>query len=562
MHLSLVLLAGYSSAQTTTVSVPPGEVYLVPFDSQMQGTTIYSGRQAITSNTLHTVTGDMLTPYYSTDHSYPGVVTWASKPFLVDNTGLNAYTTTEYAGIVSDPATVLDFTFENGVHKYLSTHKLGIDIVTRSYSNLDQPAYTTYYISPLTGITNDYHVNYFDKHSNNADGEEQIANQNVVEYATGVILADRDVGLDPWKLTWHNGDNELTKAKITFALEDWTDPNYKTRLNTDYSNSYVSVKPTIQFDALDNFISLDYHVINENNLFHIYSSTTDMAVIDVDIVNSYNLAGEVPTYTTPLDFQQSQSVSLTGATVDPQATVDTDKNDQTATFASQITYNAYFKYLTDSYPLQFQDKDIVTPQSISDNAPSLASIDLNSFSTLPNSITASYVVSFRPYTEFHEAVFTYQAYGVEWSGNWAGHEGVHEDVVVDINQQFQFPYRVKLINVYHIARIVFTVVIYSENIVEYVPVEGSPVRVENIVDYGISQVGVLNPNRDSFTTSFSYTSYNPITSSLDALADWWNDVANFWGEIDVGIVITIIVLVVMAIIGIAVISVASRFRRR
>ena len=110
------------------------------------------------------------------------------------------------------------------------------------------------------------------------------------------------------------------------------------------------------------------------------------------------------------------------------------------------------------------------------------------------------------------------------------------DWITDTTSQIMYPYKLSIQNVYAISRIVFRVVVLSENN-PVVKVNGKPVDPDSITDFELTEYG-LEPDMDDFRESPDFPA----------------------GMLDVNTIVTIVVVVVIVAVGILLLFLYFKFR--
>lgn len=488
-------------AETSTIQINPAQLFLSPFDSQLTGIDI---RDYQSGALLQTITNTSM--YHDPASKYPDVDAWVSKPFMVDPSGMMALTPEQYKIQFMSPEYQLDFAYENGTHDFLRVVNIAVDVVVRSYSNAGIPVYNTYYESPLTGTSWLYYTNVFCKYK-----DKEIATGIITEYPDGVILASLDTSWAPWQVAWELGSTSATKAKIDFSLENYRDPNYENRLRTNYGNTKVKVIPKFKFNALENFIRYDYNRVIDNKVFNIHTETTKMGILDAMPVEFFNKFGKVSNYAAPQQLQVNMATDNKEET--EKKTDNTRISDLDRQYSSVNERYASFKYISESIEQDITG-EIRPPNKIEKDIYYPSSVNINEFDALPSNVNVSYEVVMQPFTTVKKATYRVEYSGYAFNSNWWAAYEKWWDGQYDVT----FPYNLKSENVYDMYRIKFVVAILSKNSIDYIPASGSPINVENIYDYGISNIGVLNPriaDIEGSTLSINRPWYFELQK-------WWN----------------------------------------
>lgn len=462
-----------------------------------------------TKKVLGTVTGGD-PPYHDPNHVYPDVDCWSTKPFFVDAAGNVVYSPEEYAKILVAPGSHLDVEFSDGSQKVLTMGHVAVDIATKTIANVGNPAYKTYYMSPLKDITWLNNPEIFGKWDGNTFVAEPI----------GVILATTDTGVAPWRHTWELGSTELTKAKISTSLEDFNNQaTMYANLRSKYGNTRVEVIPKLKLDALENLITYNYTSVVNSQTFQIYTNTTQMAIIDTQIVPTFNKYGKVANYIAPSTVQVN--VPVTGAVAEPHAAVDPTSNYVAEKQLQQrVDLKAWWKYSSTTI-----EQDITgyayNPTRLTTDITYPTSINFDSFGLLKKTANVEFATALQPHTTVYYATYTGQAIGYAWNGNIFS--GPYEKVF-QYPISAKFPYRLKIENVYIVNRVVFTFLLLTDNIVKYIPADGVPVDVDDITEYAINDVGTLNPDWDDIEGGTIMITHNPFEGAIA----WWEQ---NWGFI-------------------------------
>lgn len=518
-------LIGIASGQQT-LELPAADFQLSPFTSTI---TDYDIIDAQSLNTLATLDGAQT--YHDPLGKYPDVGVWISDPFFVTNDGNTYVTPEQYLPVLVDPATTMDFQFENGEHRFLKTINLGVDVVMRTYSNMIPRSYNTYYISPLIGYSAFSYSNVFARHVNN-----DWTNPAIAEEPYGVLLASLDTGVNPWQLKWELGANEETKAKITTSLENF---NQKTEMDNNlrskYGNSAVNIVPRVKLNAIEDLVFFNYYKNIEGNAFHIETTDCKMAIIDANLVSSISNIGMVKNYIEPSGYQAEMPTDFAqkpySVNDDPRVS---EVDAKYSTISQRSAEFSYVQTIADPTPIT---GDIRRPQVLADDAVYPTKLKLDAFTSLKTSVLSSFTTKMQPFTTVKYAQYRADYTGYMWNGNLFG----AYSTTYSSSLYPTFPFQLTTENVYCIQRIKYTVLLATTNKVEYITATGVPEKVENIYDYGVSSAGFFNPTMDILKGSTLTINPTPFGSLLQ----WWDE--------QKGTVITIIILVIAGIVAVAVV---------
>ncbi len=540
--ITIITLNIITSVRSETVNVPGMKIELTPFQSQLSGYSI-TDKESLTvvADNIQLVQGSEISSgvWYSPSPKYPDLEVVSSNPFLVDNSGQDAMTPEQYKVHLADPDNVASYGFVDGKNFQIRIVNLAIDVAIRSRSNPPQINYQNYFESPLNqlpfsflgGTRNSLFSVYTDESSSNPS--------TILRNPIGVLLATRDVGAANWPLAWELGSSLETQAKIGFSLEDYHNPNFETNLRSNYGNSKIVVEPTFIFTAIENFMKFDYYKVINGELFHLTPGDTQMVLLDAIPITSYNKVGKVPNYSPKAGFTINMDQS--DAAMQEYKANDPSISEVDAKYSTISQRYASFKYQFNELASDITG-EITNPLSISKNVSFPSSIDPDLFDTLPKSAKVSYSTVMQPYTSVNYATYKVQYCGYAYSGlPWNSMEKYWEG-----EYDIKFPYNLKAENVYSIYRVMFPVLMKSSQTIDYIPASGTPVRVEDIYDYNINDVGVLNPNSADLSGSTLEIHKDPLAG----IKAWWDD--NQAG------IITIIIALVVGLIAVAVVIVVIK----
>lgn len=539
------VLIGPSYAKAVDVNIPAPNNVISPFQSQIMSYTVWGAADPTKQVYLGSSTPGRL--FIPSSPKYPMVQCWATQPFLVGSDGHQIFA--DQNQYVVNPADNIGVRFEDGSMKYLRVQHVAVDIAVRTFKNLPQavdysnkdpntrgkpgwsnkyPVHpfctdygtstivlggyapgTGYQFSPSSGFSGagfDFDAGIFCSPSSGSTNNRFVDSNGNQPY--GVLGIDFDYGANPFGRAWQPPYD----VGITTSLENFNDlttADYNLRHN--YGNSLIKVVPKLDFQAINNYLTYNYYKPVENvGVFQVLTGDTQMAILDAWISQDFTKAGKVNSYTTSANFTAALQVINAdadhGNPSDP-ATLVTPTTQNTPGYTT-TTVQYWYKY-AGKEPAYYIDGQIIPPVDFLERSHQTATgINLDNFADMPTNMWVTIEQYLQPYTISQWAYYQGRA-------AWFAHYFVGTPCGQTRGPDYatwtdKFPFRLTVENTYMVTRVVFKIAVFTDNQVYYVPATGSPVKVENLVDYGINSVGVLTPNFDDAGGSFSLTYFDPL----------------------------------------------------
>lgn len=559
-----VVIGVYTGIQSLSV-ITPIESVLSPFYTQRASYKVYD---EFSNDLLYEFNpGDDADIIFDDLGRYPGIKVYVSQPFLTDNMG-NEVTYNEDEVLYNPNGVYEEYEFkdESGEFIFAQAFTLGYDVGVKTVANIQINKFD-YYLDPMLPdvYKKAFQITFPSCHP--MAGETMNGNK----YPYGVLYASVDDSLYGWSngqaTTWHINEVKFPDALVpnptivdtgfwyptdddfpdtcinpytkinrngqdisvlddpTLDLGDWE--NY---LSNWYGNRKVKVKPNVTFQVIDDILNYDYFVpvldqgVETGDKFQIYSKDTKIGIINVRSADNKKQEGIVQNdfirenYQVSNDFEnnpvqedsESISTSLTGS-------------DQTG------EKGVYFKYDRDfTYDLQF-NLDILSDTYLQTNT-TYQGFSLEDFQ-LPKIAWAVPTMYLQPFTQVKMVDFEFLAAGVTHFGCCDLYPSLTK---IGPQKVTNVPYGMIIQNTFGIARILIDVVVISRNEVDYIPLGGSSIKVEDLADYGISDFGLTPNNFGIYATGGTA---NPFTT----------ETLTFWIIIIIAIVAVIIVLTVLGL---------------
>lgn len=581
------------SADTITTFQNNNQLNLNPFETQFTSFDVYDAAtgKSLGSQSPSKIYSDGDTLWEAPSTNYPDLEMFVSQPFLVNNAGALPYGgagSENETNYIVDPNQRITFGIDNNTGQYIYLTKVNVafDYFVKTIANMPNPSYGFYPVDPLDGITNSMWVtdaippifggtvagtSIFNSGSHYVISAYN-SNQDKNRMGTrpiGVILAGWNPGTcvisDNDPTSWYIG-GPPNQVGISNSIEDFTNPTQmEYNLQHNYGNSQVKVVANINIKLLNNNLMYDYYKQIGNSIYEVKSANTQMGVYDASLISGTNLAGNVSNYIQTTAYSQITSGDINSNPVNAIATGNAITSEVSPP-ASQTNLGfpgegstavaAYWKCSATQNVLE-AGKGMIPTQTLGkpSTLPVSTPITLQNFNqTMVSSATVQLTDRIQPYATAGFATYNGVAAGISHWSNAV--QSVFDDDAVVITKCLNtktgaytaayFPYSMTIQNTWIAHRIMITYLVATENNVFYCPSNGAPVKVSDFADYGINEVGLLNPNLSDAGGTVIFTEKN----LLDAFLDWLAALAQYW--------IVILIFFIAIIIGIVAIMLARK----